>query len=117
MIICRLCNQAKPVEDFIISNTTPIKVHRKDICKDCGNKKTTVVYHLKKQHPYPDNKYVCPICLRPSKKYYLDHDWNTQAFRGWLCNKCNSGLGSLNDDIGTLQRAIKYLEQRKGKHE
>ena len=117
MINCRICKQDKPTDEFIISNTTPVKIHRKDICKECGNKKTTIVYHLRKKHEYPGDDYVCPICLRTSSKYYLDHDWDTQEFRGWLCNKCNSGLGSLNDDIDTLGRAIEYLKQRKNRVE
>lgn len=114
MQACRICKQQKLIEDFVISQTTPVKIHRKDICKSCANDKTMVVYYLKKQHPYPDENYVCPICVRPSNKYYLDHDWDTQEFRGWLCNKCNSGLGALNDDVETLERAIKYLKERKG---
>lgn len=117
MQTCRICKEEKNVDEFVISQTTPIKVHRKDICKSCGSNKTMVVYYLKKKHPYPDDSYACPICLRPSHKYYLDHDWNTQEFRGWLCNKCNSGLGALNDDIETLMRAADYLRERKGKVE
>jgi hypothetical protein len=30
--------------------------------------------------------------------------------RGLLCQKCNSGIGYLNDDVAMLERAINYLK-------
>jgi 5-methylcytosine-specific restriction endonuclease McrA len=41
----------------------------------------------------------------------LDHDHKTNSFRGWLCQKCNRGLGNFDDDLGRMNRAIKYLEE------
>jgi hypothetical protein len=31
------------------------------------------------------------------------------AFRGWLCHKCNTGLGKLGDDIADIRRSIAYM--------
>lgn len=53
---------------------------------------------------------TCEICKRPSNRtLHLDHDHNTGYFRGWLCYGCNTALGFLRDDIGTLTAAIDYL--------
>lgn len=39
----------------------------------------------------------------------MDHDHNTGAFRGILCNPCNRGLGMLGDDIAGVRRVLDYL--------
>ena len=102
---------------MVINHTTPIKVHYKDICKTCAGKKSKIVSNLRKQHPYPDDTYNCPICLKSANKYYLDHDWVSGAFRGWLCNGCNVALGLLKDDEDNLNRAISYLLNFSGHQE
>lgn len=55
----------------------------------------------------------CECCQgRPTGKGQLhaDHDHATKKFRGWICSKCNLGIGSLGDTIAGLRRAIRYLE-------
>lgn len=61
----------------------------------------------------------CAICERepetatPSKPVlYVDHDHKTEKIRGLLCQKCNSGIGFLNDDVNTLQHAIQYIQKQ-----
>ena len=41
----------------------------------------------------------------------MDHDHKTKEFRGWLCHKCNRGLGTFDDNIDMLLRAINYLSR------
>jgi|HubBroStandDraft_6_1064221.scaffolds.fasta_scaffold186841_2 hypothetical protein len=56
---------------------------------------------------------ACQCCGKvPTNKYgtCLDHDHGTGDFRGWLCHQCNTGIGSLGDDLDGLRRAIAYLE-------
>jgi len=106
---CRICGELKDVSQMVINHTTPIKIHYKDICKACAGAKSKIVNALRKLHPYPDDDHVCPICLTSGKKYYLDHDWTTGEFRGWLCNACNVALGLLKDDQDNLTRAMQYL--------
>jgi hypothetical protein len=43
------------------------------------------------------------------KRLALDHCHITGAFRGWLCHKCNLGIGLLGDNPKALQRALDYL--------
>jgi hypothetical protein len=40
---------------------------------------------------------------------HLDHDHETGDFRGWLCTKCNTGIGLLGDSVKGLERAVNYL--------
>lgn len=41
----------------------------------------------------------------------LDHDHKTGLFRGWLCDRCNRGIGFLNDDPGLLRTLAAYLDR------
>lgn len=58
-------------------------------CKICGKE-------------LPDGEYLC-----------IDHDKATGEVRGLLCNNCNRALGFFHDDVNSLQKAIKYLEENK----
>jgi hypothetical protein len=51
---------------------------------------------------------LCKICGK-EKELVVDHDHKTGKVRGLLCRLCNIGLGSLNDNVGNLENAIKYL--------
>lgn len=62
---------------------------------------------------------LCAICngegflMDPSHKVKLvvDHCHTSGKVRGLLCHNCNRVLGLLQDDIGSIQRALKYLEK------
>jgi len=41
----------------------------------------------------------------------VDHCHKGGHVRGLLCSGCNTGLGSFQDDMGIMQRAILYLEK------
>lgn len=55
----------------------------------------------------------CELDGRPLEpgKIHLDHDHNTGAFRGWLCNRCNLALGHFGDSIVGLEKGIAYLRK------
>lgn len=57
----------------------------------------------------------CECCGTPrsalKRELHLDHNHETGAFRGWLCGRCNVGIGMLGDNVAGLQRAIAYLER------
>jgi hypothetical protein len=61
---------------------------------------------------------VCGLCGMPfsdapSEAPRADHDHLTGEFRGVLHRHCNLGLGTFNDDIGLLIKAIAYLQKFK----
>ena len=122
--ICIKCNEEKPLERFITLGRRDLKNNhiRMNICKKCESKKHRQVAELKKTHTYPDENYKCPICFKipeqivpetngKTSPFVLDHDHKTGAFKGWLCNKCNSALGFFEDDINYVRRALNYLEE------
>ena len=41
--------------------------------------------------------------------FHLDHCHQTGEIRGLLCNRCNMGIGLLDDDISRLEAAIRHL--------
>lgn len=55
----------------------------------------------------------CAICeYRPAegeRRLCVDHDHNTLAVRGLLCNPCNVALGYMRDDPKRLEAAARYL--------
>jgi hypothetical protein len=52
---------------------------------------------------------ACQICTRTGP-LVCDHDHCTGRIRGWLCRRCNLGLGQLGDTLDGLRRAVSYLE-------
>lgn len=61
-----------------------------------------------------DQNYSCAICHTHqddcSTVLHVDHNHKNGKVRALLCNKCNTGIGLLNDDIDLLKKAVKYLE-------
>ncbi len=55
---------------------------------------------------------LCECCGNPPSgrgSLHLDHDHATGKFRGWICSKCNAGIGLLGDTIEGALRAFDYL--------
>jgi hypothetical protein len=63
----------------------------------------------------------CAICNQPESRVdhrtkktsmlAIDHCHKTGRVRELLCRSCNNGIGSLNDDIELVRRALAYLER------
>lgn len=53
---------------------------------------------------------LCELCgLSSTQSLCPDHCHDTGVFRGWICAKCNKGLGLFGDCLEGLQRAVVYL--------
>lgn len=55
----------------------------------------------------------CEICRVHHDALHCDHDHSTGEVRGWLCLRCNAGLGQLNDSVERLLSAVAYLSSRR----
>jgi len=57
--------------------------------------------------------YNCAICHKPLKlkqyKFAVDHCHDSDDVRGILCVRCNTALGSFDDDPDMILRAAEYL--------
>lgn len=89
-----------------------------------GKYKRNGEYTISRWHP--DYKFAmnrrginCDVCgdeeANLKKKLSFDHDHSTDRFRGWLCNRCNTTLGSVNDNKELLVNLAKYLDNSKNK--
>lgn len=44
-----------------------------------------------------------------NRKHLLEYGAKLREFRGWLCDRCNVGIGCLGDNLEGVQKAAKYL--------
>lgn len=82
-------------------------------CRSCRKEYTKQKNAAESKATRPSAPYPCDCCgtiLHGHNKIMIDHCHDTGNFRGWVCRKCNTGIGNLGDTIEGLQRAIKYLE-------
>lgn len=117
----KICSKCKiELSDLEFSPSSGGKYLRPE-CKSCAKKLAKRREELKKEFGYPSSDYVCPICLKNEEElkgtggnasiWVVDHNHDTDDFRGHLCHNCNRGLGVFQDSIERLQRAINYLNQ------
>jgi len=103
--ICSYCGKRKNNGSF------PRHIHYKDNldsrCKKCIKKHTKIRNKLRKKAP-PKTDH-CECCKKKSCDLILDHDHIHNCFRGWLCDKCNTGIGKLGDGIDGVIKAVNYL--------
>ena len=82
------------------------------ICRECKTIINAEVNRVRKNAPpKPDD---CANCHK-NKKLEIDHIHGTTIFRGWVCSKCNTGIGSLGDNLEGVLRGATYLEKDKSK--
>lgn len=103
--VCSKCNISKPLQDFYKDRDGyGLK------CKICNNKINKITKDLHKTAP--PRPQACECCgIVSDSPLVLDHDYETGKFRGWICAKCNLGLGRLGDTVESLLRAVEYLKK------
>ncbi len=68
-------------------------------------------------------EHKCAICKQPEgaidrfsgkpRKLAVDHCHATDKVRGLLCSRCNTAIGSLNDDPSLFRMAAEYIENHR----
>lgn len=122
--ICQICKKEKNIFEFS-KNQRSIsgKVLRRPSCKDCRKKKVSLSQKDKKEYikknppPKIGESFNCPIChknilIQKIGDVNLDHSHINGEIRGWLCRKCNTALGTFDDNPTILRRAIDWVLRR-----
>jgi hypothetical protein len=118
--VCNKCNQELPVSAFSFHGGAN---YLRPECKKCNNELSKVRKSIRDSVALPDANYCCPICglneqetagigNKKNGSWVVDHDHNTNEFRGWLCHRCNRAIGCFEDDVERMKRAIEYLNER-----
>jgi len=114
---CIYCKQEKPFSEF---GKHPTRFDGMDgRCKQCIRERIRLVKQIRETAPAMSS--TCDCCgeeIGIDKSYKqiklcLDHDPIKNTFRGWLCHKCNTGIGLLGDNVEGLLRALDYLKESK----
>jgi hypothetical protein len=133
---CNICKSSKPFSEFSKSNS-PKGDGYQYACKLCNtiekrkwreenqdkNRNTKylkkfgitleqVLAILKSQN---NTCAICKVYIEMGSKTHLDHCHLTGKVRGFLCQKCNHGLGLFNDSIQRLTNAIEYISHHETK--
>ena len=76
-------------------------------CRKCVKKHSKIRIELHKHAPLKPE--LCELCGKIPRKWCLDHDHSDDSFRGWICERCNTGLGKLGDNLEGIVKAVNYL--------
>ena len=114
---CEDCGLTKNIEQFYIDKRAnyfdkgkffPRKY--KYCCAMCARKKVRSTTIMKRKNMVrPAKGTPCDWCGDWRKNLVFEHDHKSGKFRGWLCTKCNTGLGLLGDGPEIIEKAKKYF--------
>jgi hypothetical protein len=106
--ICVYCGKRKNSKSF--SKHRGHKDRLDSRCKSCVKKETKIRYKIrKKAPPVPNNCECCHKLFSEKNSERLDHCKKTKKFRGWACDKCNTGIGQLGDNAQGVLNALNYV--------
>ena len=103
--ICSYCKKRKNLKSF--PKHSMYKDNLDSRCKSCVKSHSKVRSKLHKHAPIKPE--VCECCKEVPIKWVLDHDHQDDSFRGWVCDRCNTGIGKLGDNLDGLVKAVNYL--------
>ena len=124
MKVCSKCGIELPDNKFSKRTYPSGNTGLQNKCKDCERKIRQKYYKphesARRKFKLSDEDYTtlieesqgcCNVCLQPTTKLCIDHNHYTGKVRGVLCNNCNTALGLVGDNVITLSKLIRYLEQ------
>lgn len=142
MKTCSKCLKSKPTSEFYKRSGRQVN-NLASYCKPCHKKKAAEArarflvrnpdyarkYHLERNYGISLEQYqemvdsqggLCAICSQESE-LFVDHDHSCcigsktcgSCIRGLICDKCNRGVGLLQDSPEILESALKYLTSSK----
>ena len=134
--VCRVCGEEKNLLDdyYFVRKDRSLPSSYSYECKACTIERTTNYnkrnsnsvrsQYLKRNYGLTFEEFdsmlskqdnCCAICKGKEpygrhKRFTVDHNHKTGEVRGLLCNRCNTALGLVEDNIHTLKSMIQYLE-------
>lgn len=102
---CIYCKKNKETSEFPKHSLYKDRLDTR--CKSCIKEHTVIRRELKKKAPPKPE--LCECCGKIPLKWVLDHNHKNNTFRGWICDRCNTGLGKLGDDLEGIIKAANYL--------
>ncbi len=121
---CTQCHEEKPVTAFVKDKNK--RSGRREWCRVCNSAWQRYYKYGLTPSAYESllegQGRACAICRESLddyvkrqnryKNFAVDHDHESGAVRGLLCDGCNLGLGKFNDDPALIRKAIDYLLSR-----
>ncbi len=122
--VCKTCRQDLPFSSYRSHSGAG---HLKGYCNDCLKHHKDVRDRLREENPYPEEGYTCPICEKTEEQlgtasglkrraFCLDHNHESETFRAYLCMRCNTSAGLLEEDESRVLRLYKYLRKHNDGH-
>ena len=109
---CKDCGLEAHTQDDLnlFAGARGSRFDKMNICQQCVKVRKNLIRKHKSKKPID---LICECCNNKVEHKLLcfDHCHSTGKHRGWICNKCNTGIGSLGDNIEGVQNALNYLER------
>ena len=121
--VCTKCGKDKLLSEYTILPGSSIRGRNRGKnpeCKECEyarRKGERQAYKFAGKPAIPPLGEPCQCCGKTDQRLVFDHCHTTLKFRGWLCKRCNTAIGSLGDTIEGIENAMAYLKgKNKGKN-
>lgn len=108
---CIRCDKIYPLHHFEKKKS---EKNYRNVCITCRRHNDGKTKSLKrewlKKNKKPCLGHPCACCGNTKRRLVFDHCHQTDQFRGWICNRCNTAIGQLGDTLEGVLRAVQYLE-------
>jgi protein-arginine kinase activator protein McsA len=108
---CKECDQILPITEFRARGEGAGQKKRfYTICKTCERESYYVRKKIRAEcPPKPES---CESCGEKTNHLHLEHCHETNKFRGWVCEDCNTSIGRAGDNVTGILHILKYMIER-----